>query len=204
MNAGTLRQALRQLVETLWPELSSRTHLPHKGRVVALRSTAGVAGPPGECRYSVDVEPLTPDGQPDLARGLLRDVPLDVPWIGQTRGVYALPEVGALVRVAYYDGNPAYPYIDGLLAEARKLPHVAPGELLIQQDANTYIRIAPDGQVFVKSNADVHVDGAQVILAGGGPPVARVGDQIRVSGVQPGTATIIGEIITGSPRTQSG
>lgn len=215
MRSDALKTALRRLVEALWPELAHRTHLPHKARVVAVRSGAGVAGPPGSPRYSVDLEPLTVDGKPDPSRPLLRDVPLDVPWIGGGRGVYALPEVGAIVRVAYYEGNPAYPYVDGVLSEGKAVVQVEPGEYLIQQDTDTWVRLKPDGEIEVQAapgvvlrlkpdgtvelfgTAVVRVDAPRVELAGGGPPVARVGDTVVCPA---GTGTIV----SGSSKVFSG
>jgi len=222
MNAESLKSALRKVIEALWPELGHRTHLPHKARVLAVRSSGGAAGPPGEVRYSVDLEPLTPDGRPDPRRPVLKDVPLDVPWIGTRRGVYALPEVGAVVRVGYYEGDPAYPYVDGVLSEGKEVAQVEPGEYLIQKSPETWVRLRPDGEILaqaapnvllrlapdgtveIRSTQRVRVEAPRVELAGGGPAVARVGDQVRVYGVAPGTATATGEIVSGSSRTYSG
>ena len=215
MRADGLKGAIRRLVEAFWPELHHRTHTPHKARVVKVRSKPGVAGPPGECLYSVDLEPLTVDGQPDPTRPFLEDVPLDVPWIGGGRGVYALPEVGAIVRVAYYEGNPAYPYVDGVLSEGKAVVRVEPGEYLVQKDADTWVRLKPDGEIEVQAapgvvfrlkpdgtvellgTAVVRVDAPRVELAGGGPPVARVGDPVQVGAA-------IGVIIGGSSKVFSG
>lgn len=216
MRAEGLREAIRRLVEALWPELGHRTHLPHKARVVKVHSLAGVAGPPGETRYSVDVEPLTPDGQPDPTRPeLIKDVPLDVPWMGPGRGVYALPAPGTIVRIAYYNGNPAYPYVDGVVGEGQRVVEVRPGEWLVQKDEDTWIRIHPDGAIEAQAAPGVclllHPDGVvelegtsvvkvnapRVELAGGGPPVARVGDLVQVG-------PAIGQIISGSGKVFAG
>lgn len=215
MRSEAITQALRRMVETFFPELSGRYHLPHKGRVVAVRSSAGTAGPPGSPLYSVDVEPLRPDGSPDPARPLLKDVPLDVPWVGNGRGVYALPEVGAIVRIAYYDGNPAFPYVDGILSQGKVVVRVEPGEYLVHQDGDTWVRIRPDGTVEVQARggvrlrlgsdgtvdlegtAVVRVNAPRVELAGGGPPVARVGDPVQVG-------SAVGFIIGGSSKVFAG
>lgn len=216
MRAERLREAIRRLVEFLWPELGHRTHVPFKARVVRVHSQAGVAGPPDETRYSVDVAPLTPDGRPDPTRPeIIRDVPLDVPWIGPERGVYALPEPGSIVRVAFYNGNPAYPYVDGLVGEGQRVVQVRPGEWLVQQNPNTWLRIHPDGSVEAQAAPGVRlrlqpdglvelegttlvrVNAPRVELAGGGPPVARVGDLVQVG-------ASVGRIITGSGKVFSG
>lgn len=129
-----LHDAIKRLIGTMWPELSRRTHMPHKGKVLAVRGEGGLAGPPGPTRYSCDIQPLRPDASIDPTRGVLRDVPIDVPWAGPMRGSFGLPKVGGIVRVAYYDGNAAYPYIDGMLGETWVLPEVLPDEWLVQQE----------------------------------------------------------------------
>lgn len=50
----------------------------------------------------------------------------------------------------------------------------------------------------------ITIDAPSILLAGGGPPVARVGDLIQVIGVMPGAATATGKIISGSPVVKSG
>ena len=56
----------------------------------------------------------------------------------------------------------------------------------------------------INASVEVQVNAPVVTLAGGGPAVARVGDQIQVSGVALGSATVTGTIISGSARTNSG
>lgn len=95
-------------------------------------------------------------------------------------------------------------------------PHIrlqdAAGQL-IEMDASTgQINVTANTSVTVKAASTVTVDAAtvhvgpsgNVVLAGGGPAVARVGDQIQVVGVMPGSATVTGTIVSGSPRVVSG
>jgi hypothetical protein len=105
--------------------------------------------------------------------------------------------------------------VDGVLSEGRSLPQVEPGEYLVQRDPDTWVRLRPDGEIHVQAAPGVHlrlrpdgavelygtavvrVDAPRVELAGGGPPVARVGDPVRVG-------SAVGQIIGGSAKVYSG
>lgn len=217
MKQEELLSTFRNIIRRLFPELGDRTHLPHKAQVIAVHGEAGEvrADGLGSRRYSVDVEPLTPDGEPDPDRPTLLDVPLEVQWSGPGRGIFGLPAVGSVVRVAYYGGSAAHPYIDGIVPDGWSVPEVKTGELLLQHSKGTFLRLTPEGNVEIegkqlkvtltgqadvqaqsvtlKASGNVSVDGASVTLAGGGPPIARVGD--LVAG---------GVIVKGSSRVTSG
>lgn len=196
MNQDEILKALTNIVRRAFPELGEGTHLPHKARVVALHGEPGTvrADGLGTRRYSVDVEPLTPDGEPDDSRPHLLDVPLEVAWTGDGRGVFGLPAVGSVVRVCYYGGSAAHPYIDGIVPDGHRVPAVADGEYLIHHSDQVQVRIRPDGSIHIVSDqpvtidsqaavtvssaVSVAVDAPLVTLAGGGPAVARVGDAV--------------------------
>lgn len=168
----------KRMILTLFPELGG-THLPLKGKVTAVHGDAGKVGvSSGERRYSVDIKPLHPDGSDDKARPSLKDVPLDVPWSGDKRGVFALPKVGALVRVGFYGGSSAHPYIDGILPDGSAVPAVEQEQYLIQlndqmtmlleregltimvKDAAAKVKVEAAGDVDVKSDMNVKVEAA--------------------------------------------
>ncbi len=105
--------------------------------------------------------------------------------------------------------------MDGVLSEGKAVVQVRPGEYLVQKDADTWVRLEPDGEIEAQAApgvvlrlkpegtvellgaAVVRVDAPRVELAGGGPAVARVGDLVQVG-------SAIGQIITGSSRVVSG
>lgn len=161
MKQEDLMRAMGNLIRRMFPELGEGTHLAHKGRVVALHGEAGEVRRDGlgTRRYSVDVEPLTPDGEPDDTRPTLLDVALDVPWTGPARGVFGLPAVGALVRVCYYGGSAAHPYVDGVIADGQSVPAVRDGELLVQHRPGTDVRFDPDGRLLVTLTEDAGLGG---------------------------------------------
>lgn len=75
-------------------------------------------------------------------------------------------------------------------------------KVVLDAIANQII-IQANSKVLVKAPT-VTVDSPDVNLGGeGGPVVARVGDMVRVVGVQPGPATVMGEIISGASTTKA-
>ena len=166
------------MILQLFPEFGG-THLPLKGKVTAVHGDAGSVGiKSGARHYSVDIKPLYPDGTDDKTRPALKDVPLDVPWSGDGRGVFGLPKVGAIVRVCFYGGSAAHPYIDGVLPDGSSVPAVEQGQYLIQlndqmtvllepsgytikvKDANAKVNIEAAGDVNVKADMNVKVEAA--------------------------------------------
>ena len=201
MNQEELMRGLGNIVRKLFPELAERTHLPAKARVLAVRGEAGEVRVDGlgSRRYSVDVEPLTPDGDPDPERPTLLDVPLEVPWTGPGRGVFALPAVGSIVRVCFYGGSAAHPYIDGIVPDGFEVPAVAENEYLIRQSPEVRLRITDAGDIQLLTNAKVYLADLD------GRPIAREGDQVEVvvaSGSSAGVWT--GTIKTGSDKVFAG
>lgn len=151
MSPDRLKTALLNLIRAHFPELRDGTHLPMKARVLALHGEAGtVQLTSGSRRYSVDVQPLHPDGDVDTSRDPIRDVPLDMPWPGpDARGIYHLPAVGSIVRVEFYGGQAAWPFVAGMAPDGWATPAVADGELLVQHRTGTHVRISPTGDVQV-------------------------------------------------------
>lgn len=156
MKQEDLSNVFRNLMKALFPELGSGTHLPHKARVLDVHGTAGsvAADGTGERRYSLDVEPLTPDGEADYSRPVLHDVPLEVMWTGPDRGVFGLPAPGSVVRVCYYGGSAAHPYIDGVVPDGWTVPAVRDGQLLVQHRPGTSVSFDPDGTLVVTLTED--------------------------------------------------
>ncbi|MGI6542976.1 MAG: hypothetical protein ACOX44_07945 [Limnochordia bacterium] len=204
-------QTIRRLVKEAFPEFLG-FHVPIRARVVGVHEAGGPIEDERR-RYSVDVQPLLPDGSVNENAPVIPDVEIPTIWAGPNRGVFALPAPGSIVRVAWDYGDPAHPYVQAVLGYGFDAPEHPLGSFIIQHSPDCYIAIEPDGiikitsskLVRVESAERVEVDAPEVILAGGGPPVARVGDQVQVtisSGSSAGTWN--GEIIRGSEKVMSG
>lgn len=111
-----------------------------RARVVTARVVAGLATSVAP-KASVDVQPLLPGGEPDPSWPLLAEVPVDIGQGGVGRMQLALPQPGAVVRVGFYYGDPADPYIEATLAEGNVLPSMGAGDLWVQLGAGVRLRV---------------------------------------------------------------
>lgn len=203
--------ALRRLIREALPELLG-FHVSIRARVVAVHEEAGRIEE-GRRRYSVDVQPLRPDGSDDENAPVIPDVEIPTIWAGPDRGIFALPEVGAIVRVAWDYGDPAHPYVHSVLGYGFDAPEHPLGALVIQHspgchviiDPDRTVRVATPGVVRVESAVRVEVTAPKVVLAGGGRAVARVGDRVQVRvGAGSSAGTWDGEIVEGSDMVEAG
>lgn len=142
-----MEDAIRRAVERQFPELTGGYHLPRLGRVVAVPDAPDA---PGLCddfrpRFGVDVEVLSPDGEPDPDLPILHSLPLPAPNGGQEAGFFGFPEEGATVVVCFAYGLPHKPYIAQILPHGLSLPKVSKGDQLWQHSEASQQRVDADG-----------------------------------------------------------
>ena len=149
-NTAELTKTLKAIFQELFPDLNGY-HYPIKAKVVAVHEQGGKVTD-FQKLYSVDVQPLKPDGTIDDTQPVIPDVELPVVWAGPQRGIFCLPVKGAVVRLGYYYNDPSYPFVDAILADGFPVPDHPVGAFIIQQSASTSIEITSDGIIFTKSN----------------------------------------------------
>lgn len=191
--AGELRTALERLLRSIFPRVFlARTTL--RARVVNVREAGGRMDAL-DPRYSVDVEILDRDGQPDPAWPVIPDVELPMLWAGRGRGVYCVPDVGTIVRVGFYEGDQNQPYVEALTGSGHSCPEHPVGRFMIVS-GDTRIEITPVG--------DIEIRGGQVQIRG---PTEVHGDAsvhgaVQVDGpVAAGSLSVGGVSVPGSPRS---
>ncbi|GEM44837.1 phage baseplate assembly protein V [Deinococcus cellulosilyticus] len=187
------KEIFRNLISQLYPELPARTHVPLRGKVTAVHGDAGDVQPTsGPRRYSVDVQPILPDGSNDPERDVLLDVSLPVQWAGHNRGIFCLPDIGAVCLVGFVDGNAAFPYVHSFLPDGFYLPSVSPGDCIILwsggeiklKEGNPGLSITISGMAEITANT-VLVNSGDIQLGGPeGKQLACLGDVV-VSGLTP-------------------
>ncbi len=76
------------------------------------------------CLYSADVRliELTEDGDFKDSDLVIPDVPILGIGFGNNRGIFFLPEKGAIVKVSFLYGCLSYPVIDGILPYRKSIP----------------------------------------------------------------------------------
>lgn len=138
---------MQRQVETLYPELGNKTHLPRMGRVIAPteNTTQGDLHDEFRPRYAVNVQPLDENGNPAKDTPVYNAVPVPVPMAGSESGLFQYPPAGTLVTLAHVDGRPDKPVITGTHAHGQTLPDIKPGEQLQQQRAEVFQRVHTDG-----------------------------------------------------------
>lgn len=148
-------RAIRRLVKEAFPELLG-FHVPVRARVVAVHEDGGPIGDTNR-RYSVDVQPLKSDGSVDEESPVIPDVELPVIWAGPHRGVYCLPEVGAIVRLAWDYGDPSAPFVAQVLGMGYVCPNHDAGSIIIQHSTDCFVTIDRDRQMIIRREPDVEI-----------------------------------------------
>jgi hypothetical protein len=154
-NTQELAQSLKIIVKELFPELNGYS-FPVKARVVKVHEAGGKIDAMRKV-YSADVQPLNPDGSTDAGSPVVPDVEIPVVWAGAERGIYCLPEIGAIVRLAYYYNDPALPYIDAVLGEGYAAPAHPLGSIIIQHSSGIKIEIAKGGNITLITGASTQI-----------------------------------------------
>ena len=160
-NKRELIKIFRTIILEIFPELKGY-HAPIRAKVVKVNETGGKIDEFNK-RYSVDVQPLNQDGTVDENAPEIPDVEIPVVWAGAGRGMFCLPVVSSIVRVAFYYNDPAYPFVDAILGDGFNIPDHAVGSLIIQHSNGKKFEITVDGTVLqtmdTKIIGDVIIDG---------------------------------------------
>jgi phage baseplate assembly protein gpV len=190
-NSRELKVMFRKLFLAIFPEFNGY-HYPIRAKVLKVHETAGTINDANHY-YSVDVQPLKPDGSVDAETPVIPDVEIPVIWAGANRGIFCLPVVGAIVRVAYYYNDPAHPFVDAVLGNGFACPAHEVGSLIIQHSDGKRFEITTSG--VTKITMDTVINGAVTING----QVAITGDTSIT-----GATAVNGDISTDGSITASG
>ena len=179
-----MRDILKKAMLKIFPELSGGLHLDRYARVLAVSDEPEQGG---SCerfrpRYAVDLEILTPEGEKDEAYPIYKDVPLPVAGAGMERGCFGFPETGTLVVVGFAYGRPDHPLVKQVYPLGLSLPMLRTGELLFQQDAETFQRVDPDGNWTRQTHGQIIDSSLKRTIAAVDSVVELVRDFRRVEG----------------------
>ena len=129
---------IKRIVLSCFPELGSGYHLPMLGRVEAVSNppVSGATCTQADPRYAVSIQPLDNQLQP---RGeVLQDLVLSVPWAGQQRGFFALPDPGCIVEFCFAYGLPNLIQVRGVIPWGLELPPLDVGASRWQAGPDAY------------------------------------------------------------------
>lgn len=151
-------EIVKRIVLRLFPELSAGLHLDRYARVLAVQDAPEHGG---TCerfrpRYAVDVQILTPAGEPDPEYPIYEAVPVPVGMgNGMESGSFAYPEAGSLVVLGFAYGRPDHPLVRQVYPLGGQLPFLRAQEQKWQQDATVLQRIDPDGNWYRETNMTI-------------------------------------------------
>ena len=149
-------EALKRIVNRLWPELNYGYHLPMLARVERITDAPKDGG---TCtmerpRFAVDIQPLNQHGEEHGE--LLPDVPVSIPYAGNHRGFYNLPDPGSIVEYALAFGRPDQPYVRSTLPIGLNLPTIDKDEARWQKSASIYQGYDSDGDWHRATPENIH------------------------------------------------
>jgi hypothetical protein len=147
-------KSLRRLVRLAYPGFPEQ-HVTCLGVVVAIADAPAEESGTDRFRprYAVDVQVLTPQGEPDGARPVLQGLPLPT-----YAGIYAFPELGQRVRIGFDYGLPSHPYIQDVLSEGQPAPALRPGERLWQHSEGHFMRWDAKGNLTIQTDGELIED----------------------------------------------
>lgn len=137
-----MRQAIKKIVLSLFPEMNAGLHLPIKARIEAIADEPTQNSLSDQFRpyYAVDVMPLLANGEPDESLGLFEG--LELPVMGT---LLSLPKVGTFVELAFFNGLPSQPFIRSIRPEGDLLPEHHQGETVLHHSLDSFYKIDSAG-----------------------------------------------------------
>lgn len=125
----TFLELVKRATSHLYPGIGVQDRMVY-GRILSVSQTGGLVTK-AQKLWSVDIEVLTPNLDPDGGFPVVKDVPLDPTEIGEGgQALFPLAFPGLIVRMGWMYGNRAYPYIHSFTAEGLLIPSGDQGELV--------------------------------------------------------------------------
>lgn len=142
-----LKALLKRVFELVMPDIRSYYRVVKKARVVKAYASDG--------HYWADVQPVRNDESIDPNEPVIPKIEIPVIWAGPNRGIVCPPAVGSFCDLEYYDGDPNYPRISNFRWHNNGAPAAAIGDLVIQSEPGTYIKIDAAKKILLVTPADI-------------------------------------------------
>lgn len=155
-----MRDMLKKAMELAQPDLRKYYRVPRKGKIVAAYASSG--------EWFADVQPLKNDESDDPNEPILPKLELPILWGGPMRGVVCPPEPGTRCTIAYWDGDPSYPYIANIRWYGQGAPNCDLKEFIIQQEPGVSIKIDVANKILsiTPTNVETKVGQNWIVEAG--------------------------------------
>jgi len=135
------KRLLKQVIETIAPDLRRNMALPRLAKVTAVKPAGGT--------YVCSLQPVLNDRRPDPDAPVIPDVEIPIIWAGPDRGLVCPPKVDEYCVVGFYDGDPNSPFIINFRPSSA--PAAELDSLMIQHSPGVRLGFKPDGTVLVEA-----------------------------------------------------
>lgn len=161
-----MKEAVRKIVLSLFPELESRLHLPQFAVVTAVPDAPDYDSIADAYRtkYSVNVKLLDEHLNVDGSQPEMKAVPIAISGAGQEKGISILPTPGTIVEIAFAYGKQSLPFVRSCLPHRLSLANCDSDSVRLQKDYNSYIEFDRSGNCSRKTNSNISDDCFTYIL----------------------------------------
>lgn len=174
-----MRDSIKKIVLSLFPELNGGLHLPKRGRVVAVNDPPESSISNSFRPYlAVDIQPI--DSKKELP--IVTGVPVPLMGAGEKAGVFAIPQVGSLVVYGFIDGQPDKPFIIQSLPDGLMLPECDESEIVFQNSDKNYFKLDQSGNQIQRSPGKIYKEAHQIHEVSKQHSSSTVNHEIEVAG----------------------
>lgn len=138
---------IARIIKKHYPEMANGWHVPLWAKIASINESPseGDLSDPFRPRYCASVNVLTKQGtEADLPQ--MHNIAL-AGSLSMEGGFLHLPEVGAIVTLAFAFGMPDKPYIDKVLPYGLTMPGIKPGEVIMQRRAGVNVHLDDEGNI---------------------------------------------------------
>lgn len=152
-----MREAVKKIVLRLFPEIAGGYHLDRYARVLKIADPpiAGTKSDRFRPCWAVDIEIITPEGEPAKEFPIYETVPLPVPAGGQDSGFFLWPRPGTIVTVRWIEGRPDHPVIQHVYPMELSMPDVPDNMGKWQQRPGVFQLVDPQGNWERKTDTNI-------------------------------------------------
>lgn len=191
-----INRVLKRGVELSKPDLRHYYRMPRKGRITATYASDG--------SYWADVQPLRNDESADPNEPVIPKVEIPVQWGGPRRGVVCPPEIGTYVVIAFFDGDPNYPYISHVRWYGHQAPEAGLHEWVLQMEPGVSIKIDSEKRIIQMTPGEWTVQAGDVKVHSSGVVEIQAAGRVSLNASGDVSISSATKISGGAPRIDLG
>ncbi|MCP4162602.1 MAG: hypothetical protein GY760_21250 [Deltaproteobacteria bacterium] len=163
MKPTEIKKLFKRFFEIIMPDLRNYYRIAHKAEIVRTYACSG--------QYWADVQPLLNDESADENREVVERVEIPVTIGGSGKGIVSPPLKGTKCVLAYFDGDPDYPWISNFRWSNGNAPTVAEEETIIQTQEGVSIKFGADKKITILTSGNVDVECVEAAINASGKTI---------------------------------